>query len=124
MLYDFSGLTGETRASGIGVLDPSTFDEMDFVDQEWYEYAPSANETTDVTLGIRNSITMPSVRVDIYASGILDPNPGAGKWSTYANEVTEAYISDDIQLITYDNDSGEILSHIYCESSHNYEIDE
>ncbi len=34
------------------------------------------------------------------------------------------HLSDDVQLITYDNDSGEILSHIYCESSHNYEIDE
>ena len=36
----------------------------------------------------------------------------------------DEHLSDDVQLITYDNDTGEMLSHIYCESSHNYEIDE
>ncbi len=34
------------------------------------------------------------------------------------------HLSEDVQLITYDNESGEVLSHIYCESSHNYEIEE
>ncbi|WP_044913865.1 hypothetical protein [Butyrivibrio sp. WCE2006] len=34
------------------------------------------------------------------------------------------HLKDDVQLITYDNNSGEMLSHIYCESSHNYEIEE
>ncbi|WP_408070075.1 hypothetical protein [Butyrivibrio sp. JL13D10] len=34
------------------------------------------------------------------------------------------HLKDDVQLITYDSDSGEMLSHIYCESSHNYEIEE
>ncbi|WP_029323123.1 hypothetical protein [Butyrivibrio sp. AE3004] len=36
----------------------------------------------------------------------------------------DSRLSDDIQLIIYDNESGEMLSHIYCESSHTYEIDE
>ncbi|WP_026526800.1 hypothetical protein [Butyrivibrio sp. VCD2006] len=34
------------------------------------------------------------------------------------------YLKDDVQIITYDNESGEMLAHIYCESSHSYEIDE
>ncbi len=34
------------------------------------------------------------------------------------------HLSEDVQLITYDNESGEVLSHIYCESSHNYEIED
>ncbi|SDB46866.1 hypothetical protein [Butyrivibrio sp. INlla16] len=36
----------------------------------------------------------------------------------------DEHLKDDVQIMTYDNENGEILSHIYCESSHSYEIDE
>lgn len=85
--------------TGSGIQEPTVGDEQTYAQDEFYTFKDTATAEYLETLGARDDITLSDVRIYHHNAGTgVTMRPQDVGWISYAPNITEVFISDDIAL--------------------------